>query len=338
MVDLGDLGRASANMLKINMGLKEGESVLFVTDVPSVDIWMKTNQVVLSELVSRPLLVKEITELMVKEFPHNKIDFLSFPLTGSNGAEPPDEIAEKFLGYDVLMLMTSFSLSHTDARQNANERGARIASMPGFEAGMFAAGGPMAANYDRIGEESVRWAELLTNGNQVHVTSPFGTDLSFSISGRKGDADSGLYREKCSWGNLPAGEAYITPVEGTAQGKLVVPAGWYPGLKETMILTFVDGYVTSLTGGGEVGAEFIKTLDFTNPELKHRRNCAELGIGTNPNAVRTDNILEAEKIRGTIHIAIGDSKHMGGLTESDLHEDFVLTQPVVILDGKKIIG
>jgi leucyl aminopeptidase (aminopeptidase T) len=61
---------------------------------------------------------------------------------------------------------------------------------------------------------------------------------------------------------------------------------------------------------------------------------AEFGIGTNPNAKRPDNTLESEKIRGTIHIAVGDNAHMGGRVHADLHQDFIQPKPDVWVDGK----
>lgn len=118
----------------------------------------------------------------------------------------------------------------------------------------------------------------------------------------------------------------------------MVPAGWYPGLKENMRLTFHAGHVISVEGGGEVGEYFRELFDFSNADRSHRRNCAELGIGTNPNAKRPDNVLEAEKIKGTVHIAVGDNSHMGGVVESDLHEDFVLPQPTLWIDGERVLG
>jgi leucyl aminopeptidase (aminopeptidase T) len=63
----------------------------------------------------------------------------------------------------------------------------------------------------------------------------------------------------------------------------------------------------------------------------------ELGVGTNHNARRPDNVLEAEKIKGTVHIAIGDNLHMGGEVESDVHEDFAQPEPDLLLDGEPII-
>jgi aminopeptidase len=151
--------------------------------------------------------------------------------------------------------------------------------------------------------------------------------------------DTGLYRTKGQWGNLPAGEVYTSPLEGTGEGQLVAPAGWHPNQTQDMIFRFKQGRVVELLGGGTVGDKFRRLLDLASddPIRSARGNLAELGIGTNPNARKPDNVLEAEKIKGTIHIAIGDNKHMGGQVESDLHEDFVQPQPDLIVDGKPMI-
>ena len=247
-------------------------------------------------------------------------------------------MAEKLLGYDVVLLMTTYSLTHTDARVSACKKGARVASMPGFEESMFLPDGPMLADYDQVFKISNQWAEKLTACSQVHILTSIGTDLTFSIKNRPGGSEHGLFHHKGQWGNLPAGEGFIAPVEGTANGRLVVPSGWYIGLKEDMVLEFSNGYVSSLKGGGEVGNQFRDLFRFGEEKFQHRRNCAELGIGTNPNAKNPQNSLEAEKIGGTVHIAVGDSAHMQGVTVSDLHEDFIIPDPVVYFDQKKVIG
>jgi leucyl aminopeptidase (aminopeptidase T) len=241
---------------------------------------------------------------------------------------------------DVLLCLTEHSLSQTDARQAASQAGVRIASMPGFTHEMFNPGGPMTVDYHQISVDCKKFAGLLSNASDAVVRTHSGTDLSFSLQGRPGQVDDGLYGDGPEfWGNLPAGEAYVIPLEGTGEGRLVVPAGWYPELKEEMILTFIDGRVVNLQGGGDVGEHFTQLLTFSSEDeiFRGRRNLAELGIGTNPNAQRPDNVLEAEKIKGTVHIAIGDNIHMGGEIESDLHEDFVLPQVDLYLDGEPII-
>jgi aminopeptidase len=332
-----DLRPAAANMLKVNMSVKAGERVLFVSDVSAPEDWQRPFPL-LEAVAQGALMTKRISEMMAEEYPECTVAFMGFPATYQHGAEPPAMVAEAILEYDVVFLMTHHSLSHTAARQAGTDNGVRIASMPGVEAYMFNADGPMNADYEADNVDCVAWAEKLTQGKQVHITTPSGTDLKFTIEGREGNIDNGLYSNTGDWGNLPAGEAYVSPIEGSAEGKLVVPAGWYPGLKEEMTMTFEGGYVTAIEGGGEVGAQFIQTFDFGNDMVKHRRNCAELGVGTNSLARRPDNVLEAEKIKGTIHIGVGDSSHMGGVTESDSHEDFVQVDPTLLIDGQTLIG
>jgi leucyl aminopeptidase (aminopeptidase T) len=332
-----ELRPAAVNMMRSNMGLKDGESVLFMVDVPMpADYALPFNHV--EEMLDRALMTRKIYDLMKVEFPRCRMDFMAFPSTGQSGKEPPAETAARMLEYDVAIIMTTHSLSHTNAREHATKKGVRIASMPGIEASMFLPGGPMDADYSMVEKESTLWAERQTAGRDVHITTPFGTDLRFSIADREGFPDCGILHKKGDWGNLPAGEAAAPPMEGTANGKLVVPAGWYPDLAENMTLTFKDGYVISVEGGGPVGREFVETFHFGDDTYKHRRNCAELGIGTNPNAKRTDSVLEAEKIKGTVHVAVGDNIHMGGRTESDLHTDFILCQPTLVIDSQRLIG
>lgn len=332
-----ELRPAAVNMLRSNLNLQPGERVGFVVDSASSADWAQYPYTRLEAIVLRSLMAKKIFEMMVGEFPDNHFGLICYPLTGQSGKEPPDETAHQMLNYDVLVMMNTYSLSHTNAREHASRQGIRVASMPGVDAAMFAPDGPMAADYQTIARETRQWAEMLTHACQVRIATPFGTDLSFSIAGRNGDADTGLLHHKGEFGNLPGGEAFIAPLEGTAVGKLAVPAGWHPDLKETMTFVFENGYVGEVIGGGEVGDYYRELFAFGDESKKHRRNCAELGIGTNPNARRPDNVLEAEKIRGTVHVAVGDNAHMGGMNESDLHEDFVLTQPSVWMDGKKVL-
>ncbi|GAB6178686.1 aminopeptidase [Desulfotomaculum defluvii] len=337
MIDVEKIRPGVVSMFKVNMGLKTGEKVLIVNDVPKPEEW-QLSYAEISDMATRSLFARAVYDIALEEFADSQIDYLVFPSTGQNAKEPDLEVAEKFLEYDVIFLLTSYSLSHTNTRERASQRGARIASMPGIEYAMFLEDGPMAVDYEEIRRETEVIADRLTQAKTARVTTELGTDITFSIENREGGPDTGIYALKGEWGNLPGGEAFIAPLEGTANGILVVPKGWYPGLEEDMTLEFKNGYVISLEGGGKVGAEFTRLFSFGDESYQHRRNCAELGIGTNPKAKKPDNVLEAEKIKGTIHIAVGDSSHMGGITESDLHEDFVLPNPRLYLDGELVLG
>ena len=75
------------------------------------------------------------------------------------------------------------------------------------------------------------------------------------------------------------------------------------------------------------------------PELR-TYNVAELGIGCNPEITKAIGyILTDEKINGSVHIAFGFNKMMGGTSISQLHWDFVTAPQVNITveytDGTK---
>lgn len=327
-------------MLQINMNFKAGESLLVVSDVPRLVDWQQERQGELTEALERVVLARQVCEIVREAFPQSTVQFLPFPATGSHGKEPDAATAARMSEADVLVCITSYSLSHTDAREEATRAGIRVASMPGFTHAMLAPGGPMAVDYNQVATDCSRFADLLTAADEVIVRTPYGTDLRFSISGRPGQVDDGLYGQSAgSWGNLPAGEAFVIPLEGSGHGTLVAPVGWYPGLVEDIVFTFEQGLVVKLSGGGELGDRFRQKLrlDSVDPLYLTRRNLAELGIGTNPNASQSDNVLESEKIKGTVHVAIGDNIHMGGHVESDLHEDFVQPDVDLIVDGQRVI-
>jgi leucyl aminopeptidase (aminopeptidase T) len=328
------------DMLLVNMNLKAGEKLLVISDVPRSDDWQHIKQGDLIERLERIVLARLVCEITQEKFPGTNVQFLPILATGGHGKEPDTETAARMRDTDVLLCLTTYSLSHTNARQDATHSGVRVASMPGFTHDMLAPGGPMAVDYKQVAADCRRFADMLTEAEEVIVRTSYGTDLNFRINDRPGHVDDGIYGESDgTWGNLPAGEAYVIPQEGNGEGTLVVPAGWYPGLEEDMVLSLIKGIVVELTGGGKTGDHFRQLLEFgsDNPDYLARRNLAELGIGTNPNAKKPNNVLEAEKIKGTVHVAIGDNFHMGGRVESDLHEDFIQPDVDLILDGQQVI-
>lgn len=339
MIEREKIVSGVVNMFRVNMGVKEGEKILVVADFPTADEWRLKDSGKLIDALKRALLAKIVYEIAAENFPKCKVEFFAYPSVGKHGTYPGGEVEEKMKAADVVIAITTYSLTHTDARVNACKAGARVASMPMFLAEMFYQGGPMAADYREIEKETVKIASLMTEANEARVTSPKGTDITLSLKGRSGTVDAGIFTEKGSFGNLPSGEAFCAPVEGTANGKIIVEQNWHPDLKEDMTLVFKDGYMTEIIGGGAVSDYLRGLLDFSkNVEpFISRRNLAELGVGTNPYAKRPDNVLEAEKIKGTVHFAIGDNSHIGGNVSSDIHLDFVIPKPTLILDGKTIM-
>jgi len=327
-------------MLHTNMGVRAGERILVLADVPTAAMWEQSAPDDLEVMLRRAVLARLVADLAREHLPQCAVTFSTYPSTGRNALEPPPETARRMLQADVLLLITSFSLSHTDAREEACRRGARVASMPRFLPEMLYPGGPMAADYAAIAAATEKLAALITSARQVRITNPAGTDITFSVEGREGRADHGLYTQPGLWGNLPAGEAYCALREETAEGTIAVEPGWHARLAEPMALSFRAGELVGIDGGGAVGAEIAGIADLAHraPQTRPRRLLGELGIGTNPNARRTDITVEAEKIKGTVHLAIGDNSHMGGVVVADYHQDFVLPHPDVWFDDAPVIA
>ena len=251
----------------------------------------------------------------------------------THGTEPPAAVAAAMRAADVVLAPTEQSLSHTEARKAANEAGARIATMPGATEEMLAR--TMNADLERLRRRGKAIAELLTDASEAHVTCPRGSNLRLGIEGRDGLADNGEMTEPGSFGNLPCGEGFIAPVEGTAEGMLVV-AGTIAGVGlpgEPVTLEVSDGNLCSASG-----PEGERLLELLQAGGDDGRNVAELGIGTNECARMTGELLEDEKILGTCHVAFGASAGIGGVVQVPVHIDCVITEPEVSAGGKPIVS
>jgi len=326
-------------LLLESVGAREGEHVLVITDIPTAQDWRTQSLERLSDMTLRNLLAKGIVEVASRIIPKANLELFTYPSVGRNSAEPGVDVSERILNTDILLAVTTYSITHTDARAQATSMGVRVASMPGLLPEMLYPGGPIDIDYKKVAYETIRVANLLSETSELRLTSEGGTDLTMSVDGREGRSDTGIYTEPGSWGNLPAGEAYIAPVEGTGEGTVVIEKGWHPKLMEDMAIHFRKGLVVKVDGGEDVGDSMRKFLMLNGVDSVSlaRRNLAEFGFGTNPKAKRISNILEAEKIRGTVHIALGDNSHIGGRVKADHHQDFVVNRPTVEADGVKVM-
>ncbi|WP_455368823.1 aminopeptidase [[Eubacterium] cellulosolvens] len=339
MINTSKIEIGVQKILARNMGLRAGERLLVITDSPSSHDLRTLNIKSLDDMLKRNLLARSIANITERRFPGCNTSFSIYPSTSRHSAEPEKTLGSILKKYDVVLAITTYSLSHTDARQSATNMGVRIASMPSVLEDMFYDGGSMTADYTRIASETMKITKILNNTSMIRISTKTGTDFFFSIKGRKGLSDTGILNSRGDWGNLPAGESYIAPEESTANGIIIIEAGWFPNLKRNMKLVFESGNLIKIVGGGDVRKTLMKLIQPNNKASLYlaRRCLAEFGIGTNPKATRRDNILEAEKMKGTIHIAIGDNSHMGGLNKADLHQDFVIRSPTVKMDNTIVL-
>ena len=93
-----------------------------------------------------------------------------------------------------------------------------------------------------------------------------------------------------------------------------------------------DGHLAEATG--PEAEQLLATLRAAGEQ---GTNLAELGVGTNEQATLTGNVLEDEKILGTVHIAFGASAGIGGTVSVPVHLDSVVLQPTLDIGGTRVI-
>lgn len=302
---------AAKNVIENCMGIKPSEQLLVVTDEGRLPVGY--------------CFAKAGRELGVNT--------LLLEMKEQKGGEPPKAVAEAMLHTDVVLLVTSFSLSHTAARYGATGRGARIASMPTITDEIVRE--CLNADYKEVERVSEILSAFLTAVSEARITTRKGTDLTIDLSGRKGIADTGILKNSGDFGNLPAGEALIAPVEGKGNGILVVDGAIAAvgRLQSSITLEIKDGKIVAVRGGTEAK----RFQDMLADRDENAWKIAEFGIGTNKEVKLMGNALVDEKVYGTIHIGFGNNRFMGGVQDSNMHYDCIVQEPTVYTDGKCII-
>ena len=248
------------------------------------------------------------------------------------GGEMPELCAAALDKADVALLITSGSFTHTKARAAASERGCRIASMPTITEEIV--NKTLTADFNEVERIGLILTEKLTKCSKIHVTTKLGMDVTLYCDGRTGLADTGKLGDKGAFGNMPAGEAMVAPIETKGDGTIVVD-GVVVGmgiLKSPLTITLENGRIMNVTG--EQAAEFETFINQFDDAAKH---VCEFGIGTNANCHIMGNPLVDEKIFGTIHIACGNNLFMGGKQDSNMHYDMIINEPTVYLDDECVI-
>ncbi|WP_353684608.1 aminopeptidase [Thermodesulfovibrio sp. 3907-1M] len=358
------------NIYRINLKIKKYERVLIFTDTIREDEAIPESEK--SRRNALPDVAKNLEEIgrtFCKE-----VLYAEYPATGVHGMEPPEKIwrlafgdkaidnlkkielfdkllnknisrkqlldAKKILkehcrnAVNAVIALSNFSTSHTNFRDLLTKLcGARYASMPLFDVSMLE--GAMCADWIKLNKKGVAIKKILDSISKLLLETPNGTEVVLFKGKRKVHIDSGILSRKGSFGNLPAGEVFFAPVEGSAEGKLVIE--WAPTrkLNSPLILNVKHGKVTSIEGNEPYRRELEEKLNKT----AENKNIAELGVGINDRATKPDNILESEKILGTVHIALGDNSSFGGKIRTPFHQDFIFFKPTLYCideNGEKI--
>ncbi len=308
-----ELDRAVKTVVRQCMGISPGEEVLVVCNP----------------------VTEEIGALMRIEAQGDGADATLAVISerDSAAAEPPRAVAAAMAAADVVLAATIQSLSHTAARKAASDAGVRIGTLPGSHRGDAGPADDRRPGGDPAPGLGDRHRPQPRLGGPHHL--PPRQRPADRAGGRLGIVDAGELGNRGAFGNLPCGEGFIAPLEGTTEGTLVVDGSIAEiGLLETPVsLTVREGHLAEATGSD--GARLMELLTEHGPD---GTNVAELGIGTNEEAILTGNILEDEKILGTCHVAFGASAAIGGTVQVPVHLDCVVLEPTVEIDGETIVS
>jgi aminopeptidase len=203
---------------------------------------------------------------------------------------------------------------------------AKLGHMPGINEEMML--NSVNVDFAEMKSTAGKIINLLSGASRLHITTKEGTDLMLGVEGRIFIEDIGVKPgEDC---NLPCGEVYCAPLETEANGMIIfdVSIGDIGLLKHPLKVYVSKGRITKFESEDN---ELVKRIN----ELQNVDNDAmvigELGIGVNPGARITGNMLEDEKALGTAHIAFGNNADFtgGGNNHSKIHRDYLFYKPTI---------
>ncbi len=270
--------------------------------------------------------------------------------------DPPSAVVEAMMKSDFNILLASTGMLHSPASFNAMASGIPSICMDGgmtldmFQSGAVTDDMKMIAVRKHYVSKNV----FGDNARMCRVTSDYGTDFTYSVENRitrpplpGPDFDPygiiDFARDENRPGNnllyylFPTGEFNVAPVEGSANGKLVIDLTMHHiGRLYTPIeLTVKDGRVIEIEGGPEarILRDYLEAYGDENAYM-----CpAEASVGVNAKAVVRGIQREDKNIWGTLHFGLGTNVDVGGSVKSKIHMDGVVLHPTLEVDGVKKI-
>lgn len=179
-------------------------------------------------------------------------------------------------------------------------------------------------NYGELQDRGRRVIEHVSGAREVRVSNGIGTDVVFSVNGRRWMNDNGDYSQRGQRGALPAGGCFAAPVEASFQG--TVHFDYVDGKSGAGSVTFKDGRIADASG--KLIEDVIKKVG-RDPGAKI---IGGFGLGTNPQAELCECANESSKAEGAATFYIGDSRGLGDNSSTHRHAVFV-SNATVVADG-----
>lgn len=265
-----------------------------------------------------------------------EVNLMQIEGSARHGGQLSQIAAEAMKASGLVIGLTRANIAHTQARQEATRAGVGVIVLPESHQGDFFLAEGWQADFVALRPLIERLAGALTEASTARVTSSDGTDVTMSIAGRCGRALHGFANTV----DISAGyclEASLAPVEGTAEGVIVVNAS-IPGvalIREQPVRIHIEkGMAVAIEGGVE--ARLFRDLlqSFGDPLVY---NLGELGIGMNPSCTLDGTMLSDESVYGSVQLALGTSAYIGGTVRAAAHYDTILTEATLELDGRTVL-
>ena len=312
-----ELQRCARVAMEQCVALRPGERVLVVTDT-------MRDQSVAHALVGGAMAAGSEAVLIV------------IPTRRMAPQEPPACVAAAMQATDIAFLYTTYSLSHSSARVQAQKAGARILSMPGVTEDGFLR--TLSIDIEALASLTNSLSERVGRAKSARITTSLGTDVSLEL-GHPVTPIDGLCQKPGEIDFFPPGLFLSVPKLGGVSGKAVVDGAitQIGRLSSPVTMTFAEGKLVRIEGGGEA-ARLEKLLASLEDENAYA--FAAWGIGTNPGAalVGEDPSFEGERVYGWCHVSTGSNASFpGGTVRAKIHLDGIISNPTISLDGEVIL-
>lgn len=209
----------------------------------------------------------------------------------------------------------------------------RVCMMPAFSDEMKKA---VTIDYESLNRSCTNLSRII-NDKIIKIKTELGTDIEFSLQGRKILIDNGDISKVGMYGNIPAGEIFTAPVEDSINGTIVVDGsiGGLGKIENPISIEIESGRIKKMNSrfDDDIFEQFKKMCDYDLPATK---TVGEFGIGLNPGANIIGTMLMDEKVRGTVHFAFGDSYGLGR-SSSKFHTDVLIKNPSIYVQDRCVM-
>jgi leucyl aminopeptidase (aminopeptidase T) len=188
------------------------------------------------------------------------------------------------------------------------------------------------ADYHEIARQGKTLTSLLTGEEEVHITTPSGTDLKFRLGKRPAGVSDGLTsEEKAEKGMvtfLPGGAIEVPAMEESAQGRVVydLPVPVENKIVAGLSLQIKNARITEFTA-----EEHKEVFEQYLEEGKGRISFAFFGFGLNPNL--RHGFTQDDKVLGGVTLGFRDNEN-----KTDSHEWWAsITNATVAVGDTKVM-